>query len=253
MITWKTEGEVTRLTLRRPEALNAMSWEMAEAFRKAAGAIAREKSKVLVIAGEGKAFSSGGDLGFIEDNRKRPKAALAARMRRFYGSFLTVRSLPQVTVAQVHGAAVGAGLCLALACDLRVVAASARLGFNFVKLGLNPGLAAWPLARAAFGDARARHLLMIGRFFSGAELHQWGAASELAETPEELAAKTDVLARELSGHSRLALRWLKAETTLDDRLEPYLKLEAKGQAEAFKGPELSEGLLALRQRRAPRF
>ena len=253
MISWKTEGEVTRLTLRRPEALNAMSWELAERFRAAALAIAKEKSKVLVVSGEGKAFSSGGDLGFIEDNMKRPKAALAPRMRRFYGSFLTVRSLPQVTVAQVHGAAVGAGLCLALACDLRTVASSAKLGFNFVKLGLNPGLAAWPLARAAFGDARARHLLMTGRFFSGQELHAWGAASELAETHEQLRERTGALAQELAGHSRLALRWLKAETALSERLEPFLKLEALGQAEAFKGPELAEGLRALRQRRAPRF
>jgi enoyl-CoA hydratase len=101
-------------------------------------------------------------------------------MRRFYGSFLSIRGLPQVTITKMQGSAVGAGLCLALATDLRVVCDDARLGFNFVRLGLNPGMAAWPLARFAFGDSRARELLFTGRFFTGRELFDWGAASARA-------------------------------------------------------------------------
>lgn len=252
LIRWRTENGITRLMLDRPQALNAMSWAMAGEFKMACAEIAREKSAVVVVSGEGSAFSAGGDLAFIEENRKLSKPALKKRMETFYRSFLAVRDLPQVTVAKVHGTAVGAGLCLALACDLRTVVAEAKLGFNFVRLGLNPGMAALPLARAAFGDAMARRLLMEARFFTGAELHEWGGSSALAYTPEDLEQKTQALAAELAGHSRLSMRLLKEETRLDD-FSPYLKAEAAGQAECFKAADIAEGVAAIREKRKPRF
>ena len=253
LVSWRTEGTVSTLTLERPEALNAMSEEMAKDFAAAVKRVARERSKVVILEGRGPAFCAGGDLAFIEKNRQRKASTLAPLMRRFYGSFLSIRDLPQVTIAKVHGAAVGAGLCLALACDLRVVCDDARLGFNFVRLGLNPGMAAWPLARAAFGDSRARNLLFTGRFFSGRDFLAWGAGSGGAP----IAAELDVVAEELAGvvaaGSAMSLRLLKAETRLSEDLSPFLAHEAKGQAAAFKGRDLSEGVAALRERRPPKF
>ena len=247
-----TTGAVTRLTLEHPSKLNALGEAEAAEFRAAVKQIAREKSKVVILSGAGKAFCAGGDLKFITDNRERPKAALVPVMRRFYSSFLAIRELPQVTIAQVHGAAVGAGLCLALACDIRTAALDARCAFNFVRLGLNPGMAAWPLARAAFGEARARELLFGGRFFTGAQLREWGAAA-LAVPESDLPAKTDELAAEIAGHSGLSLSWLKRETRLAGKLDPYLALEARGQAQCFKGPDIVEGVAAVREKRAPNF
>lgn len=250
---WETRGKVTTLKLDRTSALNALGEDMAAQFKKALAAISKEGSSVLILTGTGPAFSAGGDLAFIEANTKRPRAKLPALMRSFYGSFLAVRGLPQVTIASVNGAAVGAGLCLALACDLRAVLACARLSLNFVRLGLNPGMAAWPLARAAFGDARARDLLFTGRSFLGRDLHAWGAASAVAESAAELEEKTRALAQEIAGHSASSLRLLKAETRLRGPLEDYLAFEARGQAESFKGPDILEGLAAVRLRRAPKF
>lgn len=252
-VSLETSGLVTTLTLTRPEAYNAMSEAMAAEFEKAVRYAAKEPSKVLVLRGQGPAFSAGGDLGFIETNMARPAARLAPLMRRFYGSFLSIRSLPQVTVASVHGTAVGAGLCLALACDLRVAALEAKLSLNFVRLGLNPGMGAWPLARAAFGDARARELLFTGRSFTGRELVEWGAAIAGASSPEELGAMTDALAQSLAACSGDSLRILKAETRLGERLDPYLVHEAKGQAKTFKGPDIAEGVAAVREKRPPKF
>lgn len=253
LVSLRTDRSITTLRLERPEALNAMSEAMAREFAAAVKRAAREKSKVLVLEAAGAAFCAGGDLAFIEANRSRPKAALAPVMRRFYGDFLSIRSLPQVTIAKIHGTAVGAGLCLALACDLRVAAQDAKLGFNFVKLGLNPGMAAWPLARAAVGDARARELLFTGRFFTGRDLHAWGGACESAPTPADLDTVCAELAGRVASGSAASLRLLKAETRLGERLAPYLAHEAKGQAETFKGADLAEGVLAIRQKRAPRF
>lgn len=244
LVSWSSSGAVTRLRLERPHALNALSEEMAGEFAAAVRRVARERTKVVVLEGAGAAFCAGGDLAFIEKNRRRPAARLVPLMRRFYGSFLSVRTLPQVTVAKVHGPAVGAGLCLALACDLRAVAADAKLGFNFVRLGLNPGMAAWPLARAAFGDARARDLLATGRFFTGADMVAWGAASS---------EDADALARTVAAGSAAALRVLKAELSLGEDLAPFLAHEARGQALTFRGRDLVEGLAAVRERRPPRF
>jgi len=253
LVTLRTERSITSIRLNRPESLNAMSEAMARDFAAAVKRAAREKSKVLVLEAAGAAFSAGGDLAFIEANMTRPKAALAPLMKRFYASFLSIRELPQVTIAKVHGTAVGAGLCLALACDLRVVVEDAKLGFNFVRLGLNPGMAAWPLARAAFGDARARELLFTGRLFSGRDMHAWGGACASAATARELDGVCAGLAGRVASGSAESLRVLKAETLLAGELSPWLAHEAKGQAETFKGPDLVEGVAAIRERRAPRF
>jgi enoyl-CoA hydratase/carnithine racemase len=250
-VVWRTEGAVTRLTLNRPEALNALGETVAAEFAAAVRRVARERSKAVILEGAGSSFCAGGDLAFIEGNRRRSRAQLAPLMRRFYAAFLSVRELPQIVVAKVQGAAVGAGLCLALAADLRVAADDARLAFNFVRLGLNPGMAAWPLARAAFGDARARMLLATGRSFSGAELAAWGAGACCAAG--DLDARVDALAAEVASGSTEALRVLKAETRLGEELAPYLGLEARGQARTFRGADLAEGLAAARARRAPRF
>lgn len=252
-VTWTTDGGVTALKLNRPEALNALDEPLAEAFRDACAEIAREKSRVVVLTGEGRAFSAGGDLAFIEENRRRPKAKLPRLMRRFYGSFLALRELPQVTIAQINGPAVGAGLCLAFACDLRTTLADAKMGFNFVRLGLNPGLAAYPLAAAALGPGRARELILTGRFFTGGVLASWGGAVLAAQTEEELREETAKLAAEIAGHSPLALSLAKRELNLAVPLENFLRFEAEGQTQCFQSSELAEGLAALKERRAPRF
>jgi enoyl-CoA hydratase/carnithine racemase len=253
LVSWRTDGAVTRLTLNRPGSLNALSEELAAEFAAAVKRVAREKSKVVLLEGAGPAFCAGGDLAFIEANRRRKPSALVHLMRKFYGSFLSIRTLPQVTIAKIHGPAVGAGLCLALAADLRVVCDDARLGFNFVRLGLNPGMAAWPLARAAFGDARARDLLFTGRFFSGRELFDWGAASVRTPRAQGLNAAAEGLARTVASNSASCLRLLKKETRLREDLSPFLEFEARGQARMFSGPDLGEGLAAVRERRLPRF
>ncbi len=247
-----TDGPlIARLTLERPEALNALDEAMAESFAAAARRARRSRARVLILEGRGRSFCAGGDLDFIERNRRRPARALAARMRAFYGAFLSVRELPQIVLAKVQGAAYGAGLCLALAADLRAAADDARLSLNFARLGLNPGMAAWPLARAAVGEARARELLASARAFSGADLAAWGGA--LAFPAAALDAEVERLAAVIAANSGAALRAIKAETRIGEELAPFLAFESRAQARLFRGPDLAEGVAAARQRRAPRF
>ncbi len=107
LVAWRTDGAVTRLTLNRPGSLNALSEEVAKEFAAAVERVARESSKVVLLEGAGSAFCAGGDLAFIEANRRRKPSSLVPLMRKFYGSFLSIRTLPQVTIAKIHGPAVG--------------------------------------------------------------------------------------------------------------------------------------------------
>lgn len=253
LVEWSTEGKLSRLTLRQPDRLNALGEKTAHEFARATMALAKEKSRVVILSGEGGAFSAGGDLDFIEANRKRPAANLPGIMRKFYASFLSIRQLPQITIAQINGTAVGAGLCLALACDLRTALSTAKLSLNFVRLGLNPGMAAWPLARAAFGESRAKELLATGRPFSGDELKLWGGAALSEDGPESLADATEGLAQVIASQSGESLRLLKEEMLLSDELDAYLRFEAQGQTRCFKGRDIAEGVAAIREKRPPRF
>ncbi len=249
----KEEGLVARLTLNRPDCLNALDWGLAGEFRGAVSRLSRSRARVVILSGAGRAFCAGGDLGFIEGNRRLPVKTLVPRMRRFYGSFLALRDVPQITIAQINGPAIGAGLCLALACDLRTVLTGARLAINFSRLGLAAGMGAWPLAKAALGDSRARELLMTGRDFTGAELHRWGAASLSCRSLRELERRTARLASAAASGSRQMLRALRAEIRLGEPLGEWLSYEARTQAASFKAPDLAEGLAALKERRPPRF
>lgn len=253
VVRWSTDGKVSRLWLCRPEALNPLGEEEARQFSEALTEIAKEKARVLIITGEGAGFSAGGDMAFIEKNRARTRKELPGVMKKFYSSFLALRGLPQVTIAQINGPAVGAGLCLALACDLRTTLSTSRLALSFTRLGLNPGMGAWPLARAAFGDARARDLLLTGRFFSGQDLYDWGAASLTSEKPDQLSELTLGLANEIAALSWAAVSVLKKEMALRESLDKYLSFEAEGQADCFKGPDIAEGVAAIRARRQPKF
>ena len=171
------DGDVATLTFNDPERRNAMSRAMGEAFAREVAQVSREPGlRAVVLTGAGRAFSAGGDLGMIEEQARNGAAApgLARRairdtMRSFYKLFLSVRDLPCPSVAAINGHAIGAGLCVALACDLRIVSRDAKVGLNFTKLGLQPGMGAtWTLPRL-IGTARAAELLYTSRVIAGEE------------------------------------------------------------------------------------
>src|SRR6478672_9027137 len=155
---------VVLLTLDNPDMRNAMSDEMTASWVAAIDAIAADPSvRAVVVTGEGSAFCSGGNTSWIASEPDASVDRLRGRMLPFYRSWLSIRSLEVPTIAAINGPAIGAGLCLALACDIRYAAASARLGAPFVRLGMHPGMAATWLLPEAVGPAAARDLLLTGR------------------------------------------------------------------------------------------
>lgn len=137
-----------------------------------------------MIAGSGdKAFSAGGDMKFLNDRKNTSSPEVNHNeMIAFYKRFLSVRQLPVPVIAAINGHAVGAGLCFAMACDYRLVSAKAKLGFNFTRLAIHPGMAATHFLPKLIGAQNATWLLTSGILISGEEAVKMGLAAELCET-----------------------------------------------------------------------
>jgi enoyl-CoA hydratase/carnithine racemase len=174
-------------------------------------------------------------------------------MLAFYARYLSVTSLPVPVIAALEGAAMGAGLCVAMACDLCVVDESAKLGFNFTQLGLHPGMGATYLVPRRAGAQRAAELLYTGRRFSGRDALALGLALEALPAADVL-PRAQALARTIATSAPLAVRGLKQALGVDrEALQRALEHEAREQAISYGSADLGEGLAAAAARRAPVF
>src|SRR5690349_7726882 len=175
-------------------------------------------------------------------------------MLPFYRAWLSVRSLEVPTIAAVNGPAVGAGLCLALACDIRYAAASARLAAPFVRLGMHPGMAATWLLPEAVGAAAARDLLLTGRTVDADEALRLGLVSRVLDE-DHLLEETLAAAAVIAGTAPIASRLTKLALA-DGGHATYdaaLQWEALAQPLTLATEDLQEGIRAARERRAPVF
>ncbi|MBL8955852.1 MAG: enoyl-CoA hydratase/isomerase family protein [Myxococcaceae bacterium] len=248
------DGDIGSLVLARAPARNAMSVEMGRQVTAAVESLGSSSVRAVVVAGEGAVFSAGGDFDFLLERLKSTPAENHAAMRRFYDAFLSVRRLKVPTIAAVQGAAIGAGLCFAMGCDLRIAAEGTKLAVNFVKLGLHPGMGATWLLPRLVGPARAAELLMTGRQIDAAEALRIGLVNEVVPAGE-LLARAKAVARELASAGPVAVAQVKASLgkQVEGELEAALELEAAAQAVSYATKDLAEGVAAARERRAPKF
>ena len=262
LVQLERDGHVATLRFHDPERRNAMTRAMGEAFAERIAELRDDASlRCLVLTGAGRAFSAGGDLGMIGGQADQGAAApgrarrpIRDQMRSFYTLFLSVRELPCPTIAAINGHAVGAGLCVALACDLRIVSREAKLGLNFTKLALHPGMGAtWTLPRLV-GPAKAAELLFTSRLVRGDEAAEIGLANRCVE-PEQVLPVAHELAAEIAGCAPLAVRGVKRALarSADATLEDQLSFEASEQSVCFESADVHEGLAAARERREPKF
>ena len=246
---------VARLVLDNPSQRNAMSDAMTASWVTAVGELAADSSvRVVVVTGEGTAFCSGGNTGWIASEPDAEVDYLRTRMMAFYRAWLSIRELEVPTIAAVNGPAIGAGLCLALACDIRYAAEGAKLGAPFVQLGMNPGMAATYLLPNAVGEANARELLLTGRTVEAEEARQLGlvsrvfAAADFDDRVEEIARGIAATAPIPSRYTKVALR----DGGHQD-FESCVQWEALAQPVTLATADLQEGIAAAREKRAPQF
>jgi len=246
---------VVLLTLDNPDQRNAMSDEMTSSWVTAVDELAGDRSvRVVVVTGEGSAFCSGGNTSWIAGEPDAEVDYLRTRMIAFYRAWLSIRKLEVPTIAAVNGPAIGAGLCLALACDLRYASSSAKLGAPFVKLGMHPGMAATYLLPDVVGNAHARDLLLTGRIADAEESLRLGMVSRVLPDEGFLAEVLEIAAG-VASTAPIPSRY----TTLALRDGGHADFESAIQWEALAQPitlataDLQEGIAAANERRAPRF
>jgi enoyl-CoA hydratase/carnithine racemase len=175
-VTMTIDGRVAHLTLERPDALNALNREMAARLETSLARLeATREVSVVVLTGRGRAFCAGNDVAEMPDLTPSEAEALSRRWQDIMDRFAR---LPQVTLAAVHGYALGGGCMLAAAQDLRLAEVSARFGLPEVTLGFNPS---YGIARLLdlIGGAHARDLLLTGRQIDAAEAHRMGLVTRV--------------------------------------------------------------------------
>ena len=249
----EVDGPVATVTLDRPEALNALTVPVKVALREALEAIDADHSvRAVILTGAGRAFCAGQDLA----ERERPDAApLEVEVRERYNPIIrALRSMGQPVIAAVNGVAAGAGVSLALACDLRIAAEEARFMLAFGRIGLVPDSgASWFLPRIV-GLAKAAELTLVGDTVDAAEALRLGLVSKVvpgAQLMEEARALADTLAGGAPLANALTKQALQRSMTID--LDEALEGEAKFQGIAGRSADHAEGLAAFREKRRPRF
>jgi enoyl-CoA hydratase len=200
------DGAVAHVTLERPEALNALSRAVADGLESALDRLEGWPAvTAVIVAGRGRAFCAGNDIGEMPTLSATEAAALARRWAQIMERF---SRLPQVTIAAVHGYALGGGLMLAVAQDLRIAEAGARFGLPEVTLGFNPSYGIARLLDIA-GGAHARDLLLTGRTIDAAEAQRMGLVTRVVPDGT-LGAAASELAAGVARHPRVGLAAIKA-------------------------------------------
>jgi enoyl-CoA hydratase/carnithine racemase len=249
----RLEGRVATVTLNRPEALNAISGEVADAMAGALlQAVANPDAWVVVLSAAGeRAFCVGADLK--ERNRLDDAGWLQNRilMRAMFDS---LRAVPQPTIASVFGHALGGGFELALGCDLIVASDDAVFGLPEVRVGIVPGGGATQLLARRVGEARAKDLILTGRRLSAAEALEMGIVARVVAR-EALAAATAELAAELCRASPVAAREAKRAVGLGLglALEQGIEIEDLAWRRAVATQDRREGIAAFADKREPEW
>lgn len=242
------EGPVARLRLQRPEVLNAMDFEVFDELARATEALAgREDIRVVVVSGAGRSFSSGIDVAALATGGGDPGAMIA----RAQAGFRRLATLPMPTMAVVQGHALGAGLQLALACDLRVVAADASLGLLETNYGLIPDLGGSTLLPRLVGPARAKAMIWLAQRVGGEEAKDIGLA-DVVVASDELEAAASELREALVAAPAVPAR---AAKELIDRahlvdIGAGMDAEAGAQERCMSSAEFGHNLMEGIQRRA---
>eukprot|EP00123_Amoebidium_parasiticum_P011969 comp21034_c1_seq1/m.28260 comp21034_c1_seq1/g.28260 ORF comp21034_c1_seq1/g.28260 comp21034_c1_seq1/m.28260 type:complete len:342 (-) comp21034_c1_seq1:191-1216(-) len=251
-------GELTgvvTMSFNMPDRLNALTVDLGRVFEKKIRTLRKDSTiRAMILTGEGTAFSAGGDLDFLTARASDSMAQNQVMMRRFYDRFLSVRRCPFPVIAAINGPAIGAGACLSMACDVRMAATGAKIGFNFVNIGIPPGMGGSHFVPLLTNHQVAARLFLTGDILKAEEMQQLGAVLSV-HPPAELLGAALKMARKIAQASPVAVRSVVQTLRLqgDMGLSKDLDREAEQQAIAYASGHVLEGVAAIREKRAPVF
>jgi enoyl-CoA hydratase/carnithine racemase len=247
-------NHVRTITLNRSEKLNALGAGLPDQLREAVkDAISDDDVRVIVITGSGRAFSAGGDIRGWEGLFGNPRA-MKSYLGKRHEIVIDLQRCAKPTIASVNGDAVGGGCGLALSCDIRLAADSARLGFSFARLGLVPDWGSTYYLPRLVGTARACELVFTADLISAAEAERIGLVNHVYPAGE-LADRTRELAEKLAGNGPVGIGLAKQAIYRAWHLDLAAELdgEENNQAITFQTEDVREGIKAFFEKRRPTF
>ena len=253
-VLFEQEGGVAVLTLNRPTVLNALDAPMAELFLAHVRAIeARDGVRAILLKGAGKGFCAGGDVSqFLAGGDI--VTAIAAIMDPLHEALRVLDSLPQPTIACLHGAVAGGGLSLALACDLAIAAENARFSMAYARIGATPDLAGSFHLPRLVGLRKAKEIALLGETFDAAEALRLGLVNRVVPS-EQAEQEALALARRLAEGPTQAYGRIRRLLTsaADHDLAAHLEAEQQTFAESTRTADFREGVTAFLEKRPARF
>ncbi|MCX4095745.1 enoyl-CoA hydratase/isomerase family protein [Nocardia sp. alder85J] len=257
-LEWHLERGIGTITLNRPHARNAFTFEMIREWARLLDVAKTDDDvKVVVLTGAGdKAFCSGVDLGSISNaNRELTPLQRKSQLHdEIHRVALAVEALDKPLIASINGAAVGAGLDMALMCDMRVMSRSATVSEGYVRVGLTPGDGGAYYLPRLVGTSKALELLLTGDFIDAEEALRIGLVNRLAD-PDRLAAVTGALAAQLASAPPVTVRMIKRATyqSAGTDLRTALDLISSHFAVVAATEDAAEALAAMKEKRAPNY
>lgn len=248
---------VALITLNRPDRLNSLTFEVYRELTDTLAALrSRPDLRVVVITGRGRGFCSGGDVEeIIGELFNRDMRGLLEFTRMTCELIRNIRTLNKPVIASLNGTVAGAGAVIALACDLRIAADTAKIAFLFVKVGLSGAdMGAGFLLPKIVGLSKATEMLYTGDFINAGEAAKIGLYNKVVSA-SELEAETMSVAEKLAAGPAFAMGMTKAALNreLDMSLEMALDAEAEAQAICMLNPDFREAYQAFKEKRAPEF
>lgn len=249
LVFYERSGRRATIWLNRPELLNATDYPTVQALQRVVQAVAKEPDlRAVVVRGVGRAFCSGIDLKALAENR-----IPWAFFETWDPALTQLERMDAVTIAAINGFAIGGGLQLALACDLRLAVDTAIMSLPAVKDCLIPGLAPYRLPHLV-GWGKAKELILLGNQISAPEALSIGLVNWVAPA-DQFDAKLAELVEQILGGAPTAARLSKhlINSAAELALEPFTDAYMKAQRECVDSPDMKEAQAALREKRPPRF
>ncbi|MBI1892508.1 MAG: enoyl-CoA hydratase/isomerase family protein [Candidatus Rokubacteria bacterium] len=253
-IRYEVNDGIATVTMNRPEKLNAFNGAMVdELFQVVEEVYERDEIRVLILTGAGRAFSSGADYEWFNFEEWGPVIRTRAR-RLTHRLFDDLEYLEKPVIAAINGTCAGGGLELALSCDLRIAAGSARLGFPEVNAGIIPGSGGCSRLFHVVGIGRAKELILMGELISAERAETFGLVN-LVVPPDALMPKAREMAETLIRKGPLAIGLAKHVINAALGVDPATGrvLERLGSSLLIGSDDAREGAQAFREKRPPRF
>ncbi|AKM11545.1 enoyl-CoA hydratase/isomerase family protein [Croceicoccus naphthovorans] len=254
-IEFAVDGATARVTLARPDKLNPLDWSTVKELKAVVAEIdAMSEVRFVILTGAGRSFSAGGDLdGYIRLYANPDE--FAAFLEDFFAMLTGIEQSSAIWIAAVNGVTVAGGLELLLACDLAIMGSSAQIGDGHLNFGQLPGAGGSQRLPRAIGLLRAKHLMLTGELLDAETCERWGLVTRVIADDALIAAAEELVAG-MMGKSPVGLQDMKrlANMTLDTPYSQGLRDEiAFVHRYATTEPDATEGLMAFKEKREPRF